>query len=243
MKGIGMKLLHYAAVLAIICIICALGVAGVYKMTKPRINAAEAKATALARTAAVPSEGDITFAEITPEKTPIENIVVCAKSAAGTIIGYAAQGEAQGYSSKVKVMVGVDANAEKVLNLQIVSQQETPGLGTRIAEVESKKTLVALIKGQEIKEDPDKTPKFLRQFRALTIEEVKLKGDGNGKVDGLTGATISSRAVASAVQAAMKKITAARAVEAPAECGPDKNPDGTQKKSSCRSDTAGCSPQ
>ncbi|MFW5891541.1 MAG: FMN-binding protein, partial [bacterium] len=68
-------------------------------------------------------------------------------------------------------LVGIDSS-EKITNLVILSQQETPGLGTRIEE-----------------------DSFISQFKGKTLSEAKLKRDG-GKIDGITGATISSSAVA-----------------------------------------------
>jgi RnfABCDGE-type electron transport complex G subunit len=219
-----MKLLHYAVVLGGICLLCALGVAGVYTLTKPRIDAAEAATADAARGAALP--GAERFELIKQDGTPydpqadagypLEDLIGVATDGAGATIGYAAQGAAQGYSSRVKVMVGLDASGERIVDLTIVSQQETPGLGTRIAQVESKKTLLALATGKKIVEDPDRTPKFLRQFRGLAPSELRLSSAGS-EVDAISGATVSSTAVVNAVRAAVAKVQHALGAEAPPE--------------------------
>ena len=60
-------------------------------------------------------------------------------------------GESQGYSSKIKVMVGIDPNLEKILGINILAQNETPGLGTKMTEIESTTTLWSLVYGRELK--------------------------------------------------------------------------------------------
>ena len=66
--------------------------------------------------------------------------------------------------------------------IRITSQNETPGLGTKVEGT-----------------------KFTDQFMNKTLKQVLLKKDSNkGTIDALTGATISSRAVSEAVQ---KSIT------------------------------------
>ena len=87
--------------------------------------------------------------------------------------------EAIGYSSIINALVGVDLN-NKITGIGIISQQETPGLGSNI-EKES----------------------FLSQFIGKGIEDLNIKKDG-GKIDAVTGATISSRAITSGVRNAIE---------------------------------------
>ena len=204
-----MKIVHYAVVLAAICLISAFGVAGVYKMTKDRIKAKEAEATATARKAVVPAEADgLTFEDVPTDARELKGQVVKAVNA-GKTVGYAAMGEAQGYSSRIKVMVGLDAKAERIVGIKIVSQQETPGLGTRIAEVKTNKTLIGLMTGKKPAPIKDNTPEFLKQFRGKTFDEVLLTSGGQGGVQGISGATISSTGAVNATRAAITKIRTA----------------------------------
>jgi electron transport complex protein RnfG len=85
--------------------------------------------------------------------------------------------QATGYKGDIGVMVGYDLEQNKMIGLGILTLQETPGLGARVAE-----------------------PVFTDNFknRALT-ENFKVKQAG-GFVDGITGATISSKAVCLAVE-------------------------------------------
>ena len=77
-------------------------------------------------------------------------------------------------------MVGIDKN-NKITGIEVISQQETPGLGAKIKE-----------------------SSFLQQFIGKTLEELKIKKDG-GKIDAVTGATISSRAVTNGVRQAIEQ--------------------------------------
>jgi electron transport complex protein RnfG len=72
-----------------------------------------------------------------------------------------------------------------------LSQQETPGLGARIVEVRP---------GGE-------KPWFTSQFEGKSGDELRLKKDGGG-IDAITGATISSRAVAGGVYNAAGELFA-----------------------------------
>ncbi|HPT87654.1 MAG TPA: RnfABCDGE type electron transport complex subunit G [Bacillota bacterium] len=87
-------------------------------------------------------------------------------------VGWVCKVSPRGYSSNIEMLVGVkpDGQLAKVI---ILSQSETPGLGTNIVN-----------------------PEFIEQPAIYNSngEDLKVTKDG-GKVDAVTGATISSRAV------------------------------------------------
>jgi len=200
-----MKIFHYAVVLALICLASAFGVSGVFKVTKPRIILKEEKAHAAAQRKVVPVRGeDITFSVLNQDAPPADRVAV-ARDRSGAVLGYAALGSAQGYSSRVKIMVGMDATAGKIVGLSIVSQQETPGLGTRIAEIKADKTLIGMLTGKKSAGKADTIPYFLKQFIGRGLDEVALKQEG-GKIQAISGATISSGGAVAAVRDAISKI-------------------------------------
>lgn len=91
-----------------------------------------------------------------------------------------------GFSGYVEVMVGVNAD-NQISAIQILSQNETPGLGANITK-----------------------NSFLNQFNGMSIPQnsiIKVKKDG-GEVEQLTGATISSRAVSEAISEGLKVFKA-----------------------------------
>jgi electron transport complex protein RnfG len=93
----------------------------------------------------------------------------------GGVAGYAFIAKGKGYGGEIEILVGVDTEFE-IEKVIILSNTETPGLGTRIAE-----------------------DFFTDQFTGLGINDIRLSKDG-GKIDAITGATISSTAVTDAVR-------------------------------------------
>jgi electron transport complex protein RnfG len=85
----------------------------------------------------------------------------------------------KGYGGAIGVMVAIESGSGDLLGIGITTHKETPGLGARIRE-----------------------PVFLNGFKGLSLEDkVMVTGDG-GKVDAISGASISSRAVCDAVNKA-----------------------------------------
>lgn len=95
--------------------------------------------------------------------------------------GYAVQVETAGFGGTITMMVGVSVDA-KVLGVQIVSHSETPGLGAKAATDSA----------------------FRDSFIGLGAW-VQVSKDG-GEADTLTGATITSRAVADGVSIALVAV-------------------------------------
>ena len=94
----------------------------------------------------------------------------------GDLIGYAFEAIGKGYGGDISLLVGVNNDKDLTIKkVSVLSQSETPGLGTRITEDE-----------------------FISQFNNKTIEAIKLRSN-NGEIDAITGATISSNAVVNAV--------------------------------------------
>ena len=89
-------------------------------------------------------------------------------------IGYAFMTDGRGYGGKIGILVGLEVD-RAVRGIRIISHQETPGLGAKITALD-----------------------FLDQFAGLSTGELAIRRDG-GAVDAITGATISSRAVAEGV--------------------------------------------
>ncbi len=100
----------------------------------------------------------------------------------GNKIGYAFLATGAGYSGEISILVGLE-NSEAVKGIIILSNQETPGIGSRITESD-----------------------FTDKFIGLNIDDIALRQEG-GQIDGLTGATISSKAVVDAVrETAVEKV-------------------------------------
>ncbi|MFO7928078.1 MAG: RnfABCDGE type electron transport complex subunit G [Candidatus Humimicrobiaceae bacterium] len=96
------------------------------------------------------------------------------------IIGYAFMAKGKGYGGEITIMVGLDKDLQ-IKDVTIMSHTETPGLGSRVTE-----------------------NSFTSQFEGLTAEDIAL-AKNDGKIDAVSGATISSEAVVSAVREEMKE--------------------------------------
>ena len=91
----------------------------------------------------------------------------------------------KGYSGEIKVLLAVSAAGE-IYDYSVLAHQETPGLGNKIGE-----------------------PFFRRQFKGKRLGSYKwkVKKDG-GDVDGITAATISSRAITEILERGLKIVSA-----------------------------------
>ena len=98
-------------------------------------------------------------------------------------VGYAFMTNGKGYGGKIGILVGMEID-RALRGIRIISHQETPGLGAKILNVD-----------------------FLSQFAGLVPDQLLLARDG-GAVDAITGATISSRAVAEGVSAGLVDMSA-----------------------------------
>ncbi|MCS3923097.1 Rnf electron transport complex subunit RnfG [Methanosalsum natronophilum] len=105
-----------------------------------------------------------------------------ALDADGNLIGYAFFGEQRGYEGIVEVAAGIDPDLNNLIKVKIISHSETPGLGDRIED-----------------------DSFLQQFEELDVDDLALTRD-TGKVDSITGATVSSRAVVDAIDSKLNEM-------------------------------------
>ena len=83
----------------------------------------------------------------------------------------------KGYGGDIGVITAVNLDTDEIIGVAVTTHSETPGVGSKT------------------KTDPD----FRRQYGGQPITDIfKVKADG-GKIDAISGATISSRGVSAAV--------------------------------------------
>ena len=99
------------------------------------------------------------------------------------VLGYCFLVSRRGYTSDIVTLAGMDTQGV-ITRIKILSQNETPGLGTRITEVTGKNTV----------------PWFQEKFSGKRADALK------NSVDAITGATISSMAVIEGVQEKAREI-------------------------------------
>lgn len=169
---------------AVTCVVAASGLALTYAVTKDRIAEQDRKAQENSLRSAVPEAAS--FEEVADAK-----VIADAESIAGDVqvngiframgddggpVGWGLRLGSRGYGGYAQLVIGLDSSGS-VTGVSVLSHGETPGLGTKVMG----------------------NPEFLGLFEALesgfTSKDVKA-------IDGIAGATKSSRAVQHAVDAA-----------------------------------------
>lgn len=105
-------------------------------------------------------------------------------------VAVALQTSGAGFAGDIEVLTVIEVETKKILGARALSLKETKGLGSRVG---------------------DANEPFVRQFSGLDGSSgVRLSRDG-GRVDAITGATISSTAFTSAVSEALRLLDDRRA--------------------------------
>lgn len=177
-------LFNMVAVLFCITLISSAGVGLVNMITVEPIAEAKQKAVNDAVLAVLPAFDNKEITEYVINDMPIK---VYTATAEAKTVGYAVETMTKkGFNGVVKLMVGFAPTGE-VLNVNVIQQAETPGLGTKMCDEGN--PLIQSIKGQDLKQK-----KLVDGMLAVTKD--------GGDVDALTAATISSRAYVDAVNRA-----------------------------------------
>ena len=172
-----MKIFKLIFSLSVISAICAGVLAGIYGVTKETIANIREKQVLDAAAEVMPSQVD---------RSKIDRLgdgMFVGRDAAGKIAGYAIKGsDPSGYGGEIVLMVGFTPDCRISTYKKLVAA-ETPGLGTNMSD-----------------------PSFMKQFAGMDASSpIAVKKDG-GKVDAITSATITSRAVCGAINNAKIKL-------------------------------------
>jgi electron transport complex protein RnfG len=175
---------------------CGLLIVGVFQATLPRIerNKAEALQAAIFRVLPAAKTSKAYAFNATDGFAAVEGdagdapLVYAGYDDQNKLVGVAVEAQGMGYQDVIGLIYGYSFEEQAVIGIQVLESKETPGLGDKIET------------------DPD----FLQNFERL---DVSLAEDGSGlansvvavrngekehpwEVDGITGATISSVAIA-----------------------------------------------
>lgn len=177
-------LFNMVTVLFCITLVASAGVGAVNMITAEPIAASKQKAVEDAILAVLPAFEQSTAEEMTIDEMPI----TVHKAVNGSdLVGYAVETMTKnGFNGVVRLMVGFSPEGQ-VLNVNVLEQAETPGLGTKMCDEDN--PLISSIKGKNL------------ESMKLVDGRLAVRKDG-GDVDALTAATISSRAYVDAVNRA-----------------------------------------
>lgn len=166
--------------LLLICAVVAALLASVNKLTAPVIEANSQKSFEAAMSEVLPDSG--TFEELNTEAFKESTGITLNSIYKAEKGGYVASVIcSEGYGGDISIMVGINKDLT-VNQAKIMSMSETPGLGAKAS-----------------------TPEFIGQYsgKEKGIEVVKTAPEGND-IQAISGATISSKAVTKAVNAAIE---------------------------------------
>ena len=202
-----------AGTLGLVGLIAGLALVGAYEVTRPMIL--ENKARALHRAVNEVVPGSSKMQELVaaddglrpPAKGEKGPRVYGAYDDTGSFRGYAIVGEGPGFQDNIVLIYGFDPDRRALTGMKVLTSRETPGLGDKIF----------------------KDTAWVARFNGLAIDpEITVKKGGASapnELDAITGATISSKAVAGIINRSnqtwlplLPKADAAPAlVEAPTE--------------------------
>jgi electron transport complex protein RnfG len=178
-----------------IAVFCALSIVLTFEGTKPRIEKNKAEALEKAIFRVIPGidhkrtfvlDAEQNFVEQTEESSDA-TFVYAGYDADGQLVGLAMEAAGMGFADVIKIIYGYDPEKQAIVGFYVLESKETPGLGDKI----------------------EKDEKFLKNFEALDVSlnagmdalkqpivQVKSgKKENAWEVDGITGATISSKAI------------------------------------------------
>lgn len=184
MRKIKSTLFNMIFVLSGISMISAAVVTFVYIKTKPTIeeNAKKGEISAIVELFGETFDNDPLAEKIIIPKKSGKNLLIYPLRNNGNIYALAVNTHSnKGFGGDIYLMTGFYLDG-KMAGYKVLSHQETPGLGSKIGE-----------------------DRFKNQFNNLKIAEETLNLRKNGgEIDGITSATISSKAVLDAIKKAKK---------------------------------------
>lgn len=117
--------------------------------------------------------------------------------AQGELVGIAIEAQGMGYADIIRVLYGYDPVNQKIIGMQVLASKETPGLGDKI---EKAPHFVANFEELDVQLNDGKTG---LQNSIVPVKEGQKQHPW--EVDGITGATISSVAIANILDASAQQ--------------------------------------
>lgn len=175
MKKLNVKeILIPTVALLVICLVATALLAGTNSITKEKIAINAVETEKASRMLVLPQGSE--YGEVTVLENGLTYCVGTDES--GEEVGYVFTAGAKGYGGTVSVMVGLDMNGT-ITGVEILSHSETPGLGANAVK-----------------------PDFKNRFIGKSGQLIVYKNSNDGQnIQAITAATITSKAVTSAVNA------------------------------------------
>lgn len=199
-----LKSVHMMATLGGVALAAGVLMVTVYESTAPRIAANRAERLRQAIFEVLPGAEDrVAFApandgiERVPEEDEQDAPYFAGYDDDGNLIGVAVRGSAQGYQDMIRALFGYDPVEERIIRFNVLENQETPGLGDRIAwDSDFLESIEGLDVSLESSEDTLRNP-------VTHVQEGAPREDW--QIDGISGATISVEAVVAVINRSMEQ--------------------------------------
>ena len=183
-------------------ILCGLLIVLTYEGTLPRVQRLKAEALQKAVFNVVPGAEESKAVAwdgnqfISPTETTA-TLLYSGYTATGELQGIAIEASGQGYADIIRILYGYNPANQKVIGFYVLESKETPGLGDKI---EKEAHFLANFEGLDVSLNANQS--------GLVNQVIQVKQGGKNnpwEVDGITGATISSRAIADIINASMEE--------------------------------------
>lgn len=187
------------AFLAVVGLICGFLTVVAFQVTLPRIRANQLAARQQAVFKVLPgaqSTGTFRYeaGRFVAEAADAEGgeLVFAGYDAQGALVGVAVEASAMGYQDTIRLLYGYDPSRQVIVGVHVLESRETPGLGDR---VESDADFLANFVALDVALDPSGAA----PLHPLAPVAHGTKTDA-WQIDCITGATVSSKAVTTALR-------------------------------------------
>lgn len=172
--------------LFIVTAIAALALGITHAVTEEPIRLQNEQVSLEARKAVLPDAQEFVQVDLSEYKDEYPNVVEAYQGKSGDeTVGYVFRVVSKGYGGDVELYVGIDVNENKIESVNIISHNETPGLGAKAAGLD-----------------------FLSQYSGKPVDGpltvVRGRATQDAQVEAITGATITSKAVTEGVNSAVE---------------------------------------
>ncbi len=187
-------------------IICGLLIVLTYDGTLSRIEQLQSEALEKAIFKVIPGitktktfqlSEDNSFTEI-KEKNKLAQVVYAGYDEKDKLQGIAIEASGQGYADIIRILYGYDPETQKIIGFYVLESKETPGLGDKI---EKDPDFLANFSSLDVSLTND-----LRTLKNMVIPVKHGAKEHDWEVEGITGATISSRAIGNILDTSTKKL-------------------------------------
>ncbi len=192
--------LKQSALVLILSVVFGSGLAFICAWTNPLYLANQEKATrdSIAKTIPGADKADnLQTSEMDSiEEYQVYRVFDCSEDGQEKLLGWAYVAKGKGFGGDIKLLIGLNAQADSLVGIDILEDVETPGFGNYINDEERWKS----------KFRPREDGTTLSLDRKLVV--VKTIPNKPYKIQAITGATISSKAVVAIINDSAGKVAA-----------------------------------